>query len=49
MIETIVEKPMITEVGVIQTFRNYDYDNNRVIIERQINGKTVSTETFYMD
>lgn len=47
--ETIAEKPVLTAQGVIQTIRNYNYDANQVIIERQINGKTVSKETFYLD
>lgn len=47
--ETIYETPVLTAQGVIQTVRNYNYDNNQVIIERQVNGKTVSSETFYMD
>ena len=47
--KTVYETPVLTAQGVIQTVRNYNYDNNEVIIERQINGKTVSSETFYMD
>lgn len=49
MTETIKDPPTITNVGVIQTIRNYNYDINQVVIERQVNGKTVSQETFYLD
>lgn len=49
MKETIKDPPTITNVGVIQTIRNYNYDINQVVIERQVNGKTVSQETFYLD
>lgn len=47
--EIVEEKPVLTQTGVLQTIRNYDYEKGIVILERKFNGKTISTETFYID
>lgn len=49
IMETIEEKPVLTQMGILQTVRNYDYEKGIMILERKFNGKTVSTETFYID
>lgn len=47
--ETTIESTTITPMGVLQSVRTYDYENNQVIIERQLDGKTIASETFYLD
>lgn len=47
--EIVEEKPVLTQTGILQTFRNYDYEKGIMILERKFNGETVSTETFYID
>lgn len=49
MTETITDAPVLTALGVLQTIREYDYDNSKINVIRLFNNQEVSRETFYLD